>query len=96
MFNEAGLSSLTGAPIDALAADRPGLSAATCLYLTSGKAAWLKGRCAQDLTQMNNFLFSQLFRRFVNSTWDLGEVERDWKEKILATNGLVSKLSIPE
>ncbi|KAI9451085.1 NAD-P-binding protein [Russula earlei] len=33
--------------------------------------------------------------RYVSSTWDLGEVERDWKEKILAQNGLVSKLSIP-
>jgi len=33
--------------------------------------------------------------RFVSSTWDLGEVERDWKEKIIAQNSLVSKLSIP-
>jgi hypothetical protein len=34
--------------------------------------------------------------RYVSATWDLGEVERDWKEKILAQSGLVSKLSIPE
>jgi hypothetical protein len=33
--------------------------------------------------------------RFVASTWDLGEVERDWKEKIVSQNSLVSKLSIP-
>ena len=33
--------------------------------------------------------------RFVCSTWDLGEVERDWKEKIVAQNSLVSKLSLP-
>jgi hypothetical protein len=33
--------------------------------------------------------------RFVSSTWDLGEVERDWKEKIIAQGSLVSKLSIP-
>jgi hypothetical protein len=33
--------------------------------------------------------------RFVSSTWDLGEVERDWKEKIVAQNCLVSKLSLP-
>ena len=33
--------------------------------------------------------------RFVSSTWDLGEVERDWKEKIVAQNSLVSKLSLP-
>jgi hypothetical protein len=33
--------------------------------------------------------------RYVSARWDLGEVERDWKEKIIAQNGLVSKLSIP-
>ena len=33
--------------------------------------------------------------RYVSVQWDLGEVERDWKEKIVAQNGLVSKLSIP-
>ena len=33
--------------------------------------------------------------RFVSSTWDLDEVERDWKEKIVSQNSLVSKLSIP-
>jgi hypothetical protein len=34
--------------------------------------------------------------RFVASTWDLGEVERDWKEKIITENALVSKLHIPQ
>ena len=34
--------------------------------------------------------------RYVSAQWDLGEVERDWKEKIVAQSGLVSKLSIPE
>ncbi|KAI0044038.1 NAD-P-binding protein [Auriscalpium vulgare] len=33
--------------------------------------------------------------RYVSVNWDLAEVERDWKEKIVAQNGLVSKLSIP-
>ena len=33
--------------------------------------------------------------RFVSSVWDLGEVERDWKERIVAQNCLVNKLSIP-
>lgn len=33
--------------------------------------------------------------RYVSSTWDLGEVERDWKEKIVGQNCLVNKLSIP-
>ncbi|KAI0265622.1 NAD-P-binding protein [Gloeopeniophorella convolvens] len=36
-----------------------------------------------------------LSSRYVSSNWDLAEVERDWKEKIVATNGLVNKLSIP-
>ncbi|KAI0265846.1 NAD-P-binding protein [Gloeopeniophorella convolvens] len=34
--------------------------------------------------------------RYVSSTWDLEEVERDWKEKILSGHELVSKLSIPK
>jgi NAD(P)-dependent dehydrogenase (short-subunit alcohol dehydrogenase family) len=33
--------------------------------------------------------------RFVSSTWDLCDVERDWKEKIMAQNSPVSKLSLP-
>jgi len=33
--------------------------------------------------------------RYVSVTWDLGEVERDWKEKIVAQNALVNKLFIP-
>ena len=32
--------------------------------------------------------------RYVSAQWDLGEVERDWKEKVIAQNGLISKLSI--
>ncbi|KAI0056299.1 NAD-P-binding protein [Artomyces pyxidatus] len=34
--------------------------------------------------------------RYVSSTWDMGEIERDWKEKIIAQNGLVNKLYIPQ
>ncbi|KAI0063020.1 NAD-P-binding protein, partial [Artomyces pyxidatus] len=33
--------------------------------------------------------------RFTAATWDLGEVERDWKQKIIDQNCLVSKLAIP-
>jgi NAD(P)-dependent dehydrogenase (short-subunit alcohol dehydrogenase family) len=33
--------------------------------------------------------------RYVSAQWDLGEVERNWKNKIIAQDGLVSKLSIP-
>jgi len=33
--------------------------------------------------------------RYVSACWDLSEVERDWKEKILRNNSLVCKLAIP-
>ncbi|KAI0061665.1 NAD-P-binding protein [Artomyces pyxidatus] len=33
--------------------------------------------------------------RFTSANWDLAEVERDWKEKIVEKNALVSKLAIP-
>jgi hypothetical protein len=34
--------------------------------------------------------------RYVSSTWDLGEVERDWKESIVTQHALVNKLAIPQ
>jgi hypothetical protein len=34
--------------------------------------------------------------RYICATWDLDEVERDWKEKIVAQNSLVNKLAIPQ
>ncbi|THH21492.1 hypothetical protein EW146_g117 [Bondarzewia mesenterica] len=34
--------------------------------------------------------------RYFNSNWDLGEMERDWKKKIVEQNGLVNKLFIPQ
>ena len=36
--------------------------------------------------------------RYVDATWDLEEVERDWKEKIIAQGpygALVTKLALP-
>ncbi|KAI0266246.1 NAD-P-binding protein [Gloeopeniophorella convolvens] len=33
--------------------------------------------------------------RYVSARWDLTEVERDWKEKIVGQNLLVSKLAVP-
>ena len=35
-------------------------------------------------------------RRFISATWDLSEVERVWKERIVGQNLLVSKLAIPQ
>ncbi|KAI9467357.1 NAD-P-binding protein [Lactarius psammicola] len=34
--------------------------------------------------------------KYLAATWDIGEVERDWKEKVEAGNVLVSKLTIPK
>jgi len=34
--------------------------------------------------------------RFISAPWDLSEVERVWKEKILEENLLVSKLALPQ
>ncbi|KAI0258584.1 NAD-P-binding protein [Gloeopeniophorella convolvens] len=34
--------------------------------------------------------------RYLSANWDLGEVEKEWKEKVIAQNGLVSKLYIPK
>jgi NAD(P)-dependent dehydrogenase (short-subunit alcohol dehydrogenase family) len=36
-----------------------------------------------------------LVGRFVSSNWDLGEIESQWKEKIIESNALISKLHIP-
>ncbi|KAI0058727.1 NAD-P-binding protein [Artomyces pyxidatus] len=33
--------------------------------------------------------------RYISAQWDLGELEREYKEKVLEKNGLVSKLSLP-
>ena len=32
--------------------------------------------------------------RYVESTWDLGQVEREWKDKILAKDLLINKLDV--
>ncbi|KAI0301214.1 NAD-P-binding protein [Multifurca ochricompacta] len=34
--------------------------------------------------------------RYVAAPWDLGEVERDWKEKIITQNVLINKLAVPQ
>jgi len=52
--------------------------------------------CASTILFVISGKADYLSGRFVASTWDLGEVERDWKEKIIAQNALVSKLHIPQ
>jgi hypothetical protein len=52
--------------------------------------------CASTILYVTSGKADYLSGRFVASTWDLGEVERDWKEKIIAQNALVSELRIPQ
>ena len=54
------------------------------------------GLSAATVLYLTAGLADYLSGRYVSSTWDLGEVERDWKEKIVTQNCLVNKLSIPE
>jgi len=53
------------------------------------------GLAAGTILYLTSGRADYLSGRYVSATWDLGEVERDWKEKIVAQNGLVNKLSIP-
>jgi hypothetical protein len=53
------------------------------------------GLAAAAILYLTSGKADYLSGRYVPATWDLGEVERDWKEKIVAQNGLVNKLSIP-
>jgi hypothetical protein len=52
--------------------------------------------CAATILYLISGKADYLSGRFVDSTWDLGEVERDWKEKIISKDALVSKLDVPE
>jgi hypothetical protein len=53
------------------------------------------GLAASTIQYLTSGKADYLSGRYVSAQWDQGEVERDWKEKIIAQNGLVSKLSIP-
>ncbi|KAI9451092.1 NAD-P-binding protein [Russula earlei] len=53
------------------------------------------GLAAATILYLTSGKADYLSGRYVSSSWDLGDVERDWKEKILAQNSLVNKLSIP-
>jgi len=53
------------------------------------------GLAAATILYLTSGNADYLSGRYVSATWDLAEVERDWKEKIVAQNGLVNKLAIP-
>jgi NAD(P)-dependent dehydrogenase (short-subunit alcohol dehydrogenase family) len=70
----------------------------TDMFVSSGidfKANTTVGLPAATILYLTSGNADYLSGRYVSATWDLGEVERDWKEKIIAQNGLVAKLSIP-
>ena len=52
--------------------------------------------CAATILYLISERANYLSGRFVASTWDLGEAERDWKEKIISQDALVSRLHIPQ
>ena len=70
--------------------------------LTVGyEADWVRNQdspalCASTVLYLMSGKADYLSGRFVASTWDLGEVERDWKQKIVGQDALVSKLHIPQ
>ena len=53
------------------------------------------GLAAATILYLTSGKADYLSGRYVSVTWDLGEIERDLKEKIVAQNGLVNKLFIP-
>ena len=89
------LSKDSGLP-ESVFVDTPELAAATVLALTSGKYDWLSGRyvlyVAPSACRLA-CLHIAVLRRFVDSTQDLGELEK-LKEKILEKDALVAKLAL--
>ena len=77
-----------GDPLDTVA-----LPAATTLYLTSGRADWLSGRSVEYSLPV--FELRSCIDRYCSANWDMGEVERDWKDAILEQKALVNKLCVP-
>ena len=53
------------------------------------------GLAAATILYLTSGKADYLSGRYVSASWDLDEVERDWKERIVAQNGLVNKLYIP-
>ncbi|KZS87420.1 NAD-P-binding protein [Sistotremastrum niveocremeum HHB9708] len=50
---------------------------------------------AGTILQLTSGRYDWFSGRYVSANWDLEEVERDWKEKIIASEALVSRLAIP-
>ncbi|KAI0316834.1 NAD-P-binding protein [Amylostereum chailletii] len=82
-------SAIPGLP----APDGPELPAAVMLYLTTGNADWLNGRLA--CSRASSVAKLNAPHRYVSSNWDMDEVNREWKSKIVELDGLVSKLCVP-
>jgi hypothetical protein len=85
----------TGIPAE-LFPDKLELASALILHLAAGKADWLSGRCVPFPTYSQYRFLLMLPRSFVSACWDITELERDWKEKVLRKGALVNRLFLPE
>ncbi|KAH9002473.1 NAD-P-binding protein [Lactarius hatsudake] len=83
MTQEAGVEYPDDFPLDTLQ-----LPAATMLYLTSGRDRLVERK-------VSGVRLVVLFT-YLAATWDIAEVEKDWKEKIQVGNVLINKLAIPK
>lgn len=77
--------------------DKLELASALILHLAAGKADWLSGRCVPSYSYLCACWRSLLThtRRYVSACWDITELERDWKEKVLGKRALVNRLYLP-
>jgi len=50
---------------------------------------------AATLLRLTSGRMDWLTSRYVSSNWDLDQVEKEWKKKIISENALVSKLAVP-
>ena len=73
------------------------LASALILHLAAGKADWLNGRCVLCYTHLSACCRSMLIppNSYVSACWDITELERDWKEKVLRKRALVNRLYLP-
>jgi NAD(P)-dependent dehydrogenase (short-subunit alcohol dehydrogenase family) len=78
--------------------DKLELASALILHLAAGKADWLSGRCVPFYSRLCECcrLPLTLMRSYVSACWDITELERDWKEKVLRKRALVNKLHLPQ
>ncbi|KZS86876.1 NAD-P-binding protein, partial [Sistotremastrum niveocremeum HHB9708] len=76
----------------------PGSIKTTLAEVNPQIASWLVDTLqlpAATVLRLTSGKYDWFSGRYVSSNWDLDEVEEQWKEKIIASEGLVSRLSVP-